>query len=84
MGSPVNVAAFVQFGAAIPNYALMEPGSSQLLDIVDEPLTVEAGHLTLPAKPGIGIRLREEMLARYPYRGHVIQPAIRRDGSVAH
>ena len=28
MGSPVNVAAFAQFAASIPNYALMESGSS--------------------------------------------------------
>ncbi len=55
-----------------------------LNDIVDEPLTVEAGHIAVPMKPGIGVRLREEMLARYPYRPHVIRPAIRQDGSVAH
>jgi galactonate dehydratase len=84
MGSQVNIAAFVQFGAAIPNYALMESGSHHLDDLVDEPLVVEAGHLGVPDRPGIGVRLREEMLARYPYRPHRIGPATRADGSVAH
>ncbi len=45
MGSAVNLAAFVQFGAAIPNYALMEGQATVLNDIVDIPLTVENGYV---------------------------------------
>ena len=84
MGSPVNVAAFAQFAASIPNYALMESGSSFLDEIVDAPLKVEAGHLTVSDRPGLGVRLREEVLGRYPYRPHRIGSATRSDGSVAH
>ncbi len=84
MGSPVNMAAFVQFGASIPNYALMESGSSRLDEIVEEPLTVRSGHVAVPDRPGIGIKIREKLLSKFPYRPHKITTAVRSDGSVAH
>ena len=84
MGSAVNLAAFVQFGAAIPNYALMEGQATALDEIVERPLAVESGYVTVPDRPGIGIELRQEALARYPYRPHISLAARRADGSVAH
>lgn len=84
MGSPVNLAAYAQFGAAIPNYALMERGVVALNEIVAEPLVLEGGYLTVPDRPGIGVELREDRLAHFPYRPHRIAPALRADGSVAH
>ena len=84
MGSQVNLAAFVQFGAAIPNYVLMEGQATVLDEIVDMPLKVEDGYVTVPDRPGIGIELREEALARFPYRPHTITAPLRADGSVAH
>ncbi len=84
MGSPVNVAAFVQFGASIPNYVLMENGAGPLDEIVDHAPVVVDGHLAVPDRPGIGLDLREEVLAKYPYRRHSITTARRGDGSVAH
>lgn len=84
MGGPVNLAAFAQFGAAIPNYALMESGRSELNAIVDAPLVPEGGYVTVPDRPGIGVELREEELARFPYRPHRIAPSLRADGGIAH
>lgn len=84
MGSQVNLAAFVQFGAAIPNYALMEGQATALHEIVDRPLAVEGGFVTVPERPGIGVELREDVLAKYPYRPHISLGARRADGSVAH
>ncbi len=84
MGSQVNLAAFVQFGASIPNYALMEGQATVLNDIVEHPLVVDDGYVTVPDRPGIGVELREEMLARYPYRPHLNLAARRADGSIAH
>ena len=84
MGSPVNQAAFVQFAAAVPNYALMENGMSPLGEIVDAPLTVENGMVTVPDRPGIGVELREERLTNYPPRVFPIAPPRRGDGAVAH
>ena len=73
MGSPVNVAAFVHFAASIPNYAIMESGSPFLNEIVDIPPVVEAGHIAVSDRPGLGIQLREEVLHKYPYRPHRIR-----------
>ena len=84
MGGPINLAAFAQFGAAIPNYALMESGRSELNAIVDAPLVPEGGYVTVPDRPGIGVELCEEELARFPYQPHRIAPARRADGGVAH
>jgi L-alanine-DL-glutamate epimerase-like enolase superfamily enzyme len=33
-------------------------------EVVEDPLPVEDGWLTLPEKPGLGTRLREELLSR--------------------
>jgi galactonate dehydratase len=84
MGSQVNLAAFVQFAAATPNYVLMEGQATVLNDLVDHPLSVVDGSITVPERPGIGLALRDEMLERYPYRPHRINPPLRPDGSVAH
>lgn len=84
MGSPVNLAAFAQFGAAIPNYTLMERGVEALNEIVEEPLIFEGGYVLVPDRPGIGVELREDRLAKFPHRPHRIAPAHRADRSVAH
>ncbi len=84
MGSIVNLAAYAQFGAAIPNYALMEGQASGLHEIVEEPLLVEGGYVTVPDRPGIGVELREDILDNFPPRPHRISPARRADGAVAH
>jgi len=84
MGSPINVAAFVQFAASIPNYAVMESGSPALNEIVDTPPVVLSGHIAVSDRPGLGIALKEEVLHKYPYRPHKIDAATRADGSVAH
>jgi galactonate dehydratase len=84
MGSPVNLAAYVQLDAAIPNYALMESGSDALNEIVAEPLAREGGYVIVPDRPGIGVELREDRLSKFPYRPFPIRPARRADGAVAH
>jgi galactonate dehydratase len=86
MGSPVNIAAFVQLDAAIPNYFLQEAhtGADALNDILDTPLQREGGYVVVPDGPGIGVEVREEMLARFPHRRHTIVGAFHEDGSVAH
>jgi galactonate dehydratase len=84
MGSPVNLAAYAQLGASVPNYALMERGVENLNEIVEEPLAFEDGYILVPARPGIGVELREDKLANFPHRAHRISPTFRADGSVAH
>ncbi|MBV9170250.1 MAG: mandelate racemase/muconate lactonizing enzyme family protein [Chloroflexi bacterium] len=86
MGSPVNLAAYVQLDAAIPNYVLMEDLASgdALNEILEEPLRRDGGYVVVPDRPGIGVDIREDRLARFPYRPHTISGWFREDGSVAH
>jgi galactonate dehydratase len=86
MGSPVNLAAYVQLDAAIPNYVLQESHTraDALNDILDAPLQREGGYVRVPERPGLGIELREDQLARFPYRPYSPAGAFHEDGSVAH
>ena len=70
MGSPVNMAAYVQLDAAIPNYFLQEayPAADRLNEILEEPLVRDGGYVVVPDRPGIGIEIREEKLAKFPFR----------------
>ena len=69
MGSPVNVAAFVQLDAAIPNYVLMESYTfaDAFNDIVDQPVERQGGYILVSNRPGIGLEIREEILDKYPH-----------------
>jgi galactonate dehydratase len=87
MGGPVNMAAFVQLDAAIPNYVLQESNhvdDHPLNEIVDRPLVLEDGYVIVPDGPGIGVEVREEMFARFPYEPRRVAGNRRADGSVAH
>jgi galactonate dehydratase len=84
MGSPVNIATFIQFAAAIPNYMLMEslPNADAFNEIVDHPPEREGGYFLVPDRPGIGLEINEAKLARFPYRPKKITGNFRADGSV--
>jgi galactonate dehydratase len=86
MGSPVNISAYVQFDAAIPNYVLMEayPAADALNEILVDPPQREPGYIVVPDRPGIGVELREDKLSKFPYRPHRITGAFAADGAVAH
>ena len=87
MGSPVNIAAYAQLDAAIPNYVLQDGARTAvhpLNEIVDEPLTLEDGHIIVPTRPGIGLDVREDKLAKFPYRPMPVRGNFHADGSVAH
>lgn len=86
MGSPVNQAAYVQLDAAIPNYVLQEAhvAADALNDILVEPLQREGGYVVVPDRPGIGVEIREDQLARFPYRPHQITGSFAADQSVIH
>jgi galactonate dehydratase len=86
MGSPLNIVAFTHLDAAIPNYVLMESHTSAdaFNEIVDRPIERQGGYLVVPDRPGIGVEIQEEKLARFPYRSKPITGAFHADGSVAH
>lgn len=86
MGSPVNIAAYCQFAASIPNYFLMEShtGADAYNGIVDRPVTREGGYLLVSDRPGIGLEIDESCLQRYPHTPKRIFGNFHADGSVAH
>ena len=87
MGSPLNTAAFAQFAAATPSYRLMESNSADshpLNEILVEPPVVEDGYIAVSDRPGIGVEVREEQLARFPFEDRAIVGFFGADGSVAH
>ena len=86
MGSPVNIAAFCQLNASIPNYVLMEshPGADAFNEIVNCPVEREGGYLIVSDRPGIGLDIDESKLGRYPYQPKKIVGNFHADGSVAH
>ncbi len=77
--SPINLAAAVQVAAVIPNFFALEtsdrgigdprmqgwPDSWRGVDILKEPFRVENGSFALPARPGLGIELDENALAKH-------------------
>jgi len=82
--SPVSTAACVQLDAAIPNFALQEyTGESEppKRDLLEEPLELKEGYLTVPTRPGLGIALNEAAM-RYPIKDKVLNTPIGFDGSV--
>lgn len=86
MGSPVNTAAFVQFGASIPNYVLQESNrvdDHPLNEAIEHALKLEQGHVIVPDRPGIGVEIREDRLAGFPYQPVRVTPHLRADGSAA-
>jgi galactonate dehydratase len=86
MGSPINMAAYVQLDAAIPNYFLQEayPAADRLNDILEEPLVRDGGYVVVPDRPGIGLEIREHKLKDHPYRPYTTRGWFKEDGSVAH
>ncbi|MFN2201927.1 MAG: mandelate racemase/muconate lactonizing enzyme family protein [Caldilineaceae bacterium] len=86
MGSPVNIAAFVQLDAAIPNFFLHEDlvAVDVFNDIVDHPPRRDGGWLVVPDRPGIGLEIDESKLAKYPFRPRAIEGSFGPDGAVHH
>ncbi len=86
MGSPVNIAAFCQLDAAIPNYVLMESHTTAdaYNEIVDCPVERQGGYLVVSDRPGIGLEIDESKLDRFPYQPKKILGSFHADGSVAH
>jgi galactonate dehydratase len=77
--SPINLAAGLQIAGVIPNFFALETSDRGIgdprmrgwvdswrgVDILKEPFRVVDGHIELPAKPGLGIELDENALAKH-------------------
>jgi len=70
ISSPVGTLASAHFCAAIPNFLVLEfhasdvPFWNELVDGIPKPI-VQDGAIQLPNKPGLGVKLNEEVARRY-------------------
>ena len=63
--SAINVAANLQWIAAMPQATLLEfrrTKSPLLQDLIKDPFVAEGGTLKIPDRPGLGIELREDII----------------------
>lgn len=84
---PVAVAAHVQLGMCVANWELQEHApqdAPHFTDLVDHVIQVRDGYLLPPDRPGLGIELDIDGLARHPPTSVDLSHTPRReDGSVA-
>ncbi len=70
---PVATAMTAQVAASIPNFLIMEtvgafsPEKERHEEMVLETLKIKNGYLELPTRPGLGVELNDEALARHPF-----------------
>jgi galactonate dehydratase len=69
---PLATVTGLHFAASIPNFFILELHGSQVdldvfADLIDPPIQLENGRIKLPTGPGLGVRLRKENFAKYPY-----------------
>lgn len=68
MAGPIATAATVQVAACLPNLMIVEHQMNDVPwrnDLVDEPPRVEDGHLSLPTRPGLGLKLNHAAVEKY-------------------
>ncbi|MFQ6076504.1 MAG: mandelate racemase/muconate lactonizing enzyme family protein [Candidatus Bathyarchaeia archaeon] len=76
---PVGTASAVHLSASIPNFLILEffvSARERREEILKQPIKAEGGYVTVPTKPGLGVEIDEEAIAKYPYREYTprIQP----------
>jgi galactonate dehydratase len=67
----VGLAATLHVSAAIPNFLITEyfvNFEKRGDEVAVHPFRLQAGHILIPTAPGLGIELKEDVLARYPGR----------------
>ena len=82
---PIEAAANIQLATCSPNFLILESietFSGFHAEVLKEPIQWEDGYVIPPTKPGLGVELDEEVLARYPYTGPAFRelpdpPAVR-------
>jgi galactonate dehydratase len=84
---PVSTAASLEFGFSQPSYIICETVSQDVPwrnDVVDEGFTVETkGRIVRPnLRPGLGIEINEQEVAKHPFQQEELQRVFYRDGSV--
>lgn len=69
---PVSAMADIQLSTCTPNFLIQESINDMgafHAEILKEPIQWEDGFIIPPTKPGLGIELDEEVIARHPFTG---------------
>jgi len=67
---PIEAAANIQIDACSPNFLIqesIETFGDLYTRILKEPIQWQDGYIIPPTKPGLGIELNEEVMAKHPY-----------------
>ena len=84
--SLVALAVCAHIDAAVPNFLIQEVNlkldSQVAREVIVDPPKLEAGYLTLPDKPGLGVELNEEAAKDYPYQPFDRRVVENLDGSI--
>ena len=67
----IGLASTLQVSACISNFLITEyfvNFETRAAEIAVNPLRVEQGYVALPTAPGLGLELREDVMARHAYR----------------
>ncbi len=69
---PIEGAANIQIDTCSPNFLIQEgiqTWGGFHSEILKEPIRWEEGYIIPPTKPGLGVELNEEVVAKHPYTG---------------
>jgi galactonate dehydratase len=84
---PVATMVNAHFAASTPNFFILEyhpDDESPRKDLVKDPLLVKDGYFPIPTKPGLGIELNEDYIAKNPPKPWRRGFDYRADGSVGY
>ena len=83
---PVATAASLHVCATIPNFLILEHAhANPLFDALQvESMRIGESGYALPAGPGLGVDLDEEVIAAHPYRHRPVLQAYEADGTPSH
>jgi len=75
----IGVVGTIHLAANTPNFMMMEywkhPGTEELRSgILTEPIEMKKGYIEVPKKPGLGIELNEDKLAKYTIKHWNVSP----------
>jgi galactonate dehydratase len=82
---PIGTMVSVHLALALPNFLILEQVRGDVSwrgEIVDHPLETQAGYVSPPTRPGIGVELVEEVAAAHPGRSPAPHLEFGPDGSL--
>ena len=84
---PIAGVAALHFGISTPNFVIQEemPGAVPWYDeVVEWPIDRKPGRWDAPDRPGLGIEVREDVIARHPFQQEVLHArnAVLPDGTI--